>query len=368
MKPYMSVYSLIFSWIMGAGLLVSAAPSLPVTKSPVLPNPSFTGPTNDFHAIMGQSFQVIATSNLEYRTHEFYDNSTNAGGGYMGHLAISGQVVNIVKNFGAAILSFDIEAVIFNDTPAVTGWDNGTNNLLEFRNTGSQYTNTLKQVVLTADFAVTGDENGDAILPNFSTPYFTDVYSSMYIVTTNNDYKAWFGPSQTENNYGGFYVPGWSFGDILANSSSVRTLSFYIPGGISPSDPRYDAITNGADIFINRSLSLKISEFVSNPATDNDDSAATNSNVSVFHNTLEDVNQTITIKSIQIQSSPATILIKTMGNTNWQAPQIMQYCTNLMTTNWTDLSTSLTWPYPQTNSWVLSNATSAVQFYRIVQP
>ena len=54
-----------------------AAPSLPIHKlganPPIGPNPSYTGPTNDPHAIYGQWFNNAA-GQLEARTHEFHDN------------------------------------------------------------------------------------------------------------------------------------------------------------------------------------------------------------------------------------------------------------------------------------------------------
>ncbi|GEM_PF-4770365 len=95
---------------------VAAAPSLSVTKPPVGPIPSYTGPTNDPNAVSGQWFRVVADSTLEYRPCEFHDNTANNGGGYMQSAAISGRVVNVVLG-PIKIVAFDIQATIVNDTP-----------------------------------------------------------------------------------------------------------------------------------------------------------------------------------------------------------------------------------------------------------
>ena len=103
------------------GVVTSGAPSLPVTKTPVTPNPSYTGPTNDPHAVMGQWFQNVTNQATEYRTHEFYDNAPLAGGGSKATLAIEGYVTNIVYNNSNhfdrnRICSFDVVANIHKDT------------------------------------------------------------------------------------------------------------------------------------------------------------------------------------------------------------------------------------------------------------
>jgi hypothetical protein len=139
-------------------------------------------------------------------------------------------------------------------------------------------------------------------------------------------------------------------------------------------DPRYPAITqaesSGADIFINRSLSLKISEWISDPALDEGDGAATNSNVSVFHDTDEDIHQVVSIASVKTQLSPLSITLYTTGSTNGISQQIMQVSTNLTTNTWwmSVATNEAAWPIPQTNFWSYTNTVWPVQFYRIIQP
>jgi hypothetical protein len=361
----------VVSFLVLASGLVSAAPSLPVTKSPVTPYAGFTGPvTVDSNAIMGQWFMDVADSNVTYRTHEFYDNPTADGGGLMGHLAVSGRVASITYSPNPPfnlIAALEVEATVWNDAPASTNWPTGTNIQGEALSTIQQYTNTLRQVVLTADFAAAGVPP-DSMM---GTPPFRDVPS--YITSTNHDFSAWY--SEAEGT--GYYVPGWSFGDIPQGQSYTRTFHFVIRDfqgsdtTMDSSDPRHsvlvDSHLNGTDIFINRSLSLKISEWISDPAPDVADGNATNSNVSVFHNTDEDVNQGLSVTSMKYQDSAFTLYSR--GSTNGINKQILQTCTNLITTNWTDVVTNTAaWPLPQTNSWTHSNATETVRFYRIVQP
>ncbi len=377
---------LILACVLSTVGIILAAPSLPVTKVPVTPNTSFTGPTNDAHAVMGQWFTNIVTSKLEYRTHEFYDNTSGSGGGSSGHLAIYGYVTNIVYDETSPldphrISSFYVVTTICNDTPATNEWSSGTNSHNEALSTSAQYTNTLRRVILTADFAIYGQnmENFDG----FGYPY-RNSFGSTYIKTTGHDYEGWYcwNPNDPSHEiHGNFSVPGWDFGDIAPEQTSTKWLHFVVCdpyGGVGASfigsdDPRYKAIvssTNGSDIFINRSLSLKISEWISDPALDEGDGAATNSNVSVFHDTDEDIHQVVSIASVKTQPSPLSITLYTTGSTNGISQQIMQVSTNLTTNTWwmSVATNEAAWPIPQTNVWSYTNTVWPVQFYRIIQP
>jgi hypothetical protein len=374
---------LILACVLSTAGIISAAPSLPVTKVPVTPSASFTGPTNDTHAVMGQWFMNVDSSKPEYRTHEFYDNTTNSGGGYRGHGAIYGAVKNVVHNneIEKKIVSFEVEATVSNDVPALSGWLAGTNSNGEALSISQQYTNVLRKVILTVDFAVAGK------VPNWleSNVYpYRDSTNGTYITSTNHNFTGWYGNPVTnpspDSPSGVFLVPGWNFGDIPPGGASTRTLQFMaynfneesLP--IENYDPRYPAITqaesSGADIFINRSLSLKISEWISDPALDEGDGAATNSNVSVFHDTDEDIHQVVSIASVKTQLSPLSITLYTTGSTNGISQQIMQVSTNLTTNTWwmSVATNEAAWPIPQTNFWSYTNTVWPVQFYRIIQP
>lgn len=270
---------------------VFAAPSLHVTKLPVTPNPSYTGPTNDPHAIHGQWFRSLATSNVEYRTCEFYDNTANNGGGFMGNLAISGRVVNASQQFPplSPITAFEIDATIINDAPGAGTWAPGTNSHGEVLFTATQQTGTLRQVMLTAEFAISSLGN----LPSsFDPPYRQ---TSPFILATNHDSEAWYCWNQDHPQFlqqGNYYVPAWSLGDIAPGTTVTARLSFIIPGGLDASDPRGQAILNsrdnGADILANRTSSLKIGHWLNDFCLD-DGSPYLENNlgsgfVSVFHN------------------------------------------------------------------------------------
>ncbi len=373
---------LILACVLSTAGIISAAPSLPVTKVPVTPSASFTGPTNDAHAVMGQWFMNVATSKREYRTHEFYDNTSGSGGGSAGHLAIYGRVTNIVHDVNPpfeAIVSFDVIATVSNDAPASPSWSSGLNSHGEELSTSQQYSNTLRNVILTTDFAYAG-----TILPTVTDPPspYKNI-TSPYITATNHDFLAWYcwnieKPSLIQS--GDYHVPGWNFGDIAPGAKSTRILNFTITtdgfnqDGIPSGTPRFTALTNsessGTDIFINRSLSLKISEWISDPALDEGDGTATNSNVSVFHNTDADINQVVSITGIKAQASPLSFTMYTTGSTNGINQQIMQVCTNLTTNTWwmSVATNEAAWPIPQTNFWSYTNNDWPVQFYRIIQP
>lgn len=373
------------------GLAACAAPSLSITKIPVTPAQSYTGPTNmDTHAIMGQWFQAVSTSNLEYRTHEFYDNTPAAGGGNKGHLAIVGRVTNLVYDTVSSpfppypISSFEVIAIICNDTPCTLSgaWAAGSNSHNEALTTTAQYSNKLSNIILTADFALV-----DIPPSSIGSPPYRDTPDGVgYITAVNHDFTAWYCWNSEINKDGAFYVPGWSFPSLLPGESATNILQFVIKdffGGDSslPTlDPRYAIIKEsndmGTDIFINRSTSLKISQWVNDPWADNGVDYPTNStlddasNVSVFHNSVEDEEQSIAIKSLLWSPNLATNYIHSIGSSGI-AFQVLQVATNLApsNTNWINAATNeKAWPVPQVNHWTNVHPAAPVQFYRIVQP
>ena len=59
-----------------------AAPGLPVTRPPVMPNvPAWTGPAIDPDATMGQWFANLQTQGVESRPFQLHDNVLGSGGG-----------------------------------------------------------------------------------------------------------------------------------------------------------------------------------------------------------------------------------------------------------------------------------------------
>ena len=278
-------------------LAAVAGPSLPVTKPPVQPLPSWTGPGFDPHATNGQWF-AHPTGLLEPRSHEFYDNALGFGGGFLGTDAIYGKVTNVVTAPGsAAITGFEITATITNDGPSTTLWQPGRNSHQEFLNTQEQYAGTLYKAKLTAEFALASLQ----LVPAAWVGPYRD--RPEYIVALNNDQLAWYCYSPDNpvglGPAGDFYVPAWEFGDIPVGGSVTRILQFGVAGAITPNDTRYGAIMGSfqapagqGDIFLNRSTDLKIGDWLDEIARDPGFGYPTDwplrgGNVSVFHNIPE---------------------------------------------------------------------------------
>lgn len=374
----------LFSGVILLGIGCVAAPSLPVTKPPSTPAVSYTGPLSaDSHAVMGQWFQSVTNENLlYYRTHEFYDNMPAHGGGSMGHLAIEGRVTNIVYSADLfnPILSFEIRATIVNDgSPTNSGtWAAGANSLDEQRQGELAYSNTLYEAILTVNFATAG-----------TFPSLLSYAPPPYIAAVNHDFAAWYGWNFDKNKdggFGGFCVPAWNLGTLLPGQSTNITLIFVVQNDYNEAsqidfmDRRYSTLVessiSGTDIFINRTTSLKINEWIRDPSPDDasayPSSEGTNlNNVSVFHFTAEDRAQSVAIKGLKWSSNPATLYLSSVGSSGGINRQILQSCTNLAGTNatlWLDVCTNeRAWPIPQTNYWTNTTFTSPVQFYRIRQ-
>ncbi len=279
-----------------------AAPSLEITKPPVGPMQSWTGPVQDPDAIQGQWFKHInpetgVVGTEEARTHEFYDNVTGHGGGSASHLAIEGYVKNLVWNgtpYNSMLIGFDIDATITNDCPALTPWADGSNSHNETLSTEQQYVGTLFDTKLTAEFAM--DQIAFDAWPG-SQGTSTDQYNMDWdggIYAENHDELGWYcwtpgNPDSGKQPEGDYLVPTWDFGDILLGEASTRTMSFTCE--LYAGDPRYDAILEslaGEDILLNRTTSLKISNWIEGLAIDTGipypQDPALSSDVSVFHN------------------------------------------------------------------------------------
>ena len=273
---------------------VTAAPSLPITKPPLGPVPSYTGPVQDPHAIQGQWFKDMGTSAEAARCYEFHDNVTSHGGGSSSFNAIYGKV-NSLTLVSGKITAFTIQATITNDVPALSPWIEGTNSHGEYvEQPREQYVGPLLQTKLTTSFAISGLGN----LPASWTAPYRD--RQPYITAQGFDELAWYcwtpgNPDPEKQPYGGYYVPTYDFGDIGIGQSVTRNLSFIVDGaGIDSSDPRYTATMESytaaegqGDIFLNRTTSLKISDWIDELTLDTGIPYPTDplkgSDVSVFH-------------------------------------------------------------------------------------
>ena len=273
-------------------VVASAAPSLQITKPPVMGG-DWAGPSIDTNAVNGQWFFDLTTHWETNRTHEFHDNVfPGHGGGFMSFAAISGVVVTIHYQAGPGtpILAFDISAQIFNDTPAEPPWMSGNNSHGEILDTTEQYHGPLYDAKLTAEFAIDSTNN----LPTaFNGPYKTND-AIPYIIATNHDQLAWYcwAPEANYAITGSYFVPTWDFGTIEPGTFKTRLLSFRIdPPGLPSTDPRYNVIVYSEmehnDILLNRTTSLKISTWIDTLAQDTGapypTPPARSSDCSVFH-------------------------------------------------------------------------------------
>jgi len=275
--------------------VASAAPGLRITKPPV--TGPLTGPNWDAAASNGQWFLDLSTTNEEYRTHEFYDNVKGSGGGEKSFGAITGFVSNVGYNPSGNITNFEIMATIFNDTGTeIAPWAAGSNSHYEVNNnTENSYMGIMKDVKLTADFAIS---NWDPAFPtNWVPPYYDTPIA--YIVADNEDQLAWYCWNEMEqeggSNPGNYHVPTWDFGDIPLGQPATRVLKFTVIPEMPPADPRFneivDSYSNGSDILLNRTTSLKISDWIetisADPGAPYPEPPTNSSDVSVFFN-LED--------------------------------------------------------------------------------
>jgi hypothetical protein len=242
---------------------VWASPALPVTKPPLLPVPSWTGPIQDPHALQGQWFKDLTTGAEHAKPYEFYDNVEGHGGSlFKSSLAIEGYVQNLQFDANNCIVAFDIRASITNDTPDIWGmWQEGGNAHGESTTTRTPYQCNMYQVKMTVEFA------DDGIRGNLPTggPYSPEGN----IFAKNFDQLGWYcwtpDPSAPQPT-GGYYVPTYDFGEIMHWQTATRILPFglYLPE--CPGSTLYqfliDADQYQWDVLLNRTTSLKISQYL----------------------------------------------------------------------------------------------------------
>ena len=301
MKAFRKSVMFLVPAVLLAASVCLAAPSLDISKGPVAPAPSWTGPPMDPHAKAGQWFLDLENGNEEFRTHEFYDNVEGFGGGFASSMAIEGIPANI--QFGAtnmSIIAFDIIATITNDTPGFGMWRPGGNSHGERLSVDDQYKGTLYDSKMTVEFAVDRDAFQrwlPGALPNLdpNDPY--EIVEPL-IIAEQPDQLAWYcwtPDTLTPDEYqptGDFLVPTYDFGNIKPGESVTRRLHFTVDGGgLLPGDPRFEVLMSDQDVFLNRTTSLKISNWIDMLGVDDGspypadqfDLPYLNSDVSVFH-------------------------------------------------------------------------------------
>lgn len=240
-----------------------AAPGLPITKPPVQPVPSWTGPPIDPHAVEGQWFEGAQSGVQESRPYEFYDNVYGHGGSqWKSYLAIEGYVTGLNMDGQGNITGFSVFSRIWNDMPGVGDWADGGNSHGESLHTTQQYQGTMYGVKLAASFA------DDGVLGNFPGPSgpYTGSELSQNIYAIGYDQLAWYCWTPDHGTPAGDYmVPTWDFADILPGGVATRTLGFGLYNPVGPGSTLYQFLVNAEqqqpDIFLNRTTSLKISDY-----------------------------------------------------------------------------------------------------------
>ena len=295
------------TWVgCGVGVLLwsacfsEAAPSLSVTKPPVILPTLMTGPPADPTASQGQWF-IDNRGTETVRTNEFHDD----GAGGLGANAITGYVDSItyLGGPGTPIVGFSLQATIHNDTTVEAGWAAGANSHGEQRPRVSEelpYVGPLLDAKLAAEFAI-GDASRLPIGFNYPAGPYRE--AAPFIEAVNEDQWGWYcwnpeDPDPEHKPAGGYFVPTWDFGTIPQGQSATRQLVFTVAApGLQPADPRYVAIvasyTTLGDILLNRSRSLKISTWIDDLALDQgaqqeEPPPLRLSDVSVFHNPFKE--------------------------------------------------------------------------------
>jgi len=278
-------------------LVALAGPSLQITKPPVTPDLSWTGPIHDPHARRGQWFLNSSTGDPEVRTHEFYDDPTTAGGGAAGTDAIHGVVTDLYYDSLDQIEAFTLQVTITNDTPAQFFFASGDNSHGESLATLlEQYDGTMLGTKLTVEFALAA---GGPTPTDWAPPVNMPSYFPHIPVAVDPDQLAWYcwtpeNPDPDKTPAGDYYVPVYDFGDIAPGESATRILNFFfvlpVPSGSDLEREITEALVNQQDVLQNRTTSLKISTWLDNFSRDSEApyfDALRGSNCSVFHSIPE---------------------------------------------------------------------------------
>ena len=278
--------------------LVVAAPGWRVTKPPVVgPN---TGPDNDPAAAQGQWFiprqspLPVAPNRIgtTVSTWEFHDDSVPQGGGWMGFKAIqSAGVLYYDRDSGAGyntgadgvLDTFGIVIQVTNDCPAVNPRSAGGNLHQEQRLTHQQWTCNMRDVRVTAEFAL--DINNGFPINAANPPYVPVPAGGIVYQAVNHSELAWYCENNDPN--ANFWVPAWKLDDIDHDLSASVEMQFYVgnTGLLGLGLPLRTWLDGTGDKFYNRTVSLKISDWVSphfGPGAPYDSTELELSNVSVF--------------------------------------------------------------------------------------
>ena len=306
---------------------VYAAPGLLITKPPAM-GPENTGPAADPPAAQGQWF-LNQQEDEENRTHEFYDNVAEYGGGWDSYRAIEGQIAQIYYNIDAEMVAFDIWVTITNDMRAATPWGDGSNSHGEALQTIDQIEKDMLDVKMTFEFA---DDGILGNIPGTGPPYISapppfdqpvSIESNIYAL--NYDDLAWYcWTPEGAGSDGQYMVPAWDFGDIPLGESSSRLLQLALHSPVGAAHALYTLLTDlhyANDVLMNRTSSLKISDHSESLAADTGVSYPqgpwVGSNCSVFFNIEEEEPPTAPVLYDVERLSNGDIALMWLGEPQW---------------------------------------------------
>lgn len=248
--------------------VAAASPGLDVRSvgaGPVTPGNGPAGPAADPTTQNGQWF-LMNNGVADFRTHEFHDNISGAGGGPIDHLAISGTFAGY-QTSGGFITGYQMNVRITNNTPQVSGPiasqpnTHGESRAAPF----STYVGDMLNVRFTAHWADDGIpfnfQQGSANIgsanpgPSSTSPGTSNTFA------VGQDGEAWYSYTQPIPGTiigGSYQVPTWDFGNIAVGATASRILSFgfYQPVPIAQL-PTATQLA-GQDLLIARSDDIKI--------------------------------------------------------------------------------------------------------------
>ncbi len=293
----------------------TAAPGLLITKPPVISGANQnTGPPIDPAASRGQWFYDLRTGNQNVRWCEFYDNVDDFGGGGPSCFAIEGYITQVFFDGQNKMTGFLMDVCITNNMPSAVPWRKGSNSHGEELDTnvqiGEQDEVTMLDVKWVAEFADnaiigdfpnTGPPHLPAVPPNdWAGSNESNIFAEQFNQEEGGyDQLAWYCWTPNGDPGGWYRLPTWDFGDIDPGQTVCRTIRFHLRSPVPENQLAvfiWSAYTNQWDILLNRTSSLKISEYFDSfnvvdwciPYPGETEPPASSSNCSVFFNTEEE--------------------------------------------------------------------------------
>lgn len=273
---------------LAAAAIAALAVFAPAGESPGAPARDLTSVANGTPASpVLQWFQhrlapIVVSSQKEFYDNYGYGDGWHPWGGVASWHAVRGVVTNVVLDPTEAITGFTVRASVTNDLYDYRGDMQGTDGLNDHHQSAKdivgQKSEAMRNVRLSASFA---DDGIQGNLPD--TPPFrpeSNIYGVDY------EWLGWFCYYWGElPPYGSYWVPAWELTGSRAVTCSGGTPDVILPGETHSRDltfacyepirignPDYDTIMmsyqQGVELFLNRTKSLKVSNYPDMLSTD----------------------------------------------------------------------------------------------------